>query len=112
MYGLTVWSQIFVSSGKCKTIWKPYKNVVVENSFPYGFCRIFCMEYQISGVLGEFPLTRGTLLYKVRILPKSPQRKTEMFTTGIAYGSKKKLQRFLCGGQFWQNKNSKAGDEK
>lgn len=54
----------------------------------------FHMEYQISGVLGEIPLTRGTLLYKVRILPRSPQRKTEMFTKGIA-----------------ECKNNKAGDE-
>lgn len=69
----------------------------------------FSMEYQISGVLGEIPLTRGTLLYKVRILPRLPQRKTEMFTTRIADGSKENLQELLHGEQSLQYK--KAGDE-
>lgn len=85
------------SSGKFISIW---------------ILQYFSMEYQISGVLGEIPLTRGTLLYKVRILPRSPQRKTEMLTTRIAGGSKENLQKFLRGEQFWQNKNNKAGDEK
>lgn len=53
------------------------------------------------------PLTRGTLLYKVRILPRSPQRKSEMFTMGIADGSKKNLQKFLCGEQFLQYKKGR-----
>lgn len=35
-----------------------------------------------------------------------------MFTTRIADGSKENLQKFLCGEQFWKNKNNKAGDEK
>ena len=80
------------SSGKSISIW----------ILPY-----FCMEYQISGVLGEIPLTRGTLLYKVRILPRSPQRKSVMLTTGIADGSKKNLQKFLCGEQFLQYKKGR-----
>lgn len=80
-------------------------------SIPIWILPYFRMEYQISGVLGEIPLTRGTLLYKVRILPRSPQRKTEIFTKKIADGSKEKLQKFLCGEQFLQYKNNKAGDE-
>ena len=67
----------------------------------------FSMEYQISGVLGEIPLTRGTLLYKVRILPRSPHRKSEIFTMRIADGSKKNLQKFLCGEQFLQYKKGR-----
>lgn len=51
------------------------------------------------------------MLYKVRILPRSPQRKREILTTETADGSKEKLQKFLCGEQFLQCKNNRAGDE-
>lgn len=80
-------------------------------SIPVWILLYFRMEYQISGVLGENSPNKRHFALQSAYLAKVTPAKTEMFTTGIADGSKEKLQKFLCGGQFLQCKNNRAGDE-
>ena len=78
-------------------------------SIPVWILPYFRMEYQISGVLGENSPNKRHFALQSAYLAKVTQR--EILTTETADGSKEKLQKFLCGEQFLQCKNNRAGDE-